>query len=80
MNETPVATGLLVCELMITDAHTGYASFVNRYSTLLVDEFPSTPQKMTVFAALIDGFGEVRSEPSSSRSTATIRSTISPPK
>ena len=59
MNELPVVTGLLVCDLVITDADTRNTSFINRFTTRRVNEFPTLPQRLVVAAALVDGFGRV---------------------
>ncbi len=59
MNELPVVTGLLVCDLVITDAYTRNTSFINRFTTRRVKEFPTPPQRFAVVAALVDGFGRV---------------------
>lgn len=59
MNELPVAIGLSVCELVIQDANTGYPSLINRITRLMVPSFPSPPQRLSVFAALTNGFGNI---------------------
>ena len=59
MNELPVAIGLSVCELVIQDASTGHPSLINRVTRLRVRSFPTPPQRLSVFAALTNGFGDI---------------------
>lgn len=59
MNELPVAIGLSVCELVLQDVRTGYPSLINRISRWRVQSFPSPVQRLTVFAALTNGFGNL---------------------
>jgi hypothetical protein len=55
----PTASGLLVCEQVIIDKRTENVTPVNCFTTLKVEQFPSEPQRFSVFALLTDGFGDV---------------------
>ena len=60
MPNVPTASGLLVCEQVIIDKRTENVTPVNCFTTLRVERFPSSRQRLSVFALLTDGFDEVR--------------------
>jgi hypothetical protein len=59
MDEMPVVKGLLVCEKVITDSNTRNTSVINRFTTLRLSEFPTTPRRVSVFAALSNANGRM---------------------
>ena len=58
MFELPVAQGLFVCDLAITDATTQNLSVINQFTTLKSNRFPTGPRKFSVVAVLVNGFGD----------------------
>ncbi len=58
MVPTPIATGLTLCEKLIIEEGTRRLTFVNSFTKLHVEEFPSVPQTFAVFAALTGGLGD----------------------
>ena len=59
MSQRPVVVGLLVCEQAVIEANSNNVSLINCFTRLKVERFPSEPRRFTVFAALIDGFGNI---------------------
>lgn len=59
MNELPTVSGLMICETVITDLQTRNSSVINRFTTLKLKQFPTPPRRMSIFAALTDGFGRI---------------------
>lgn len=57
MNPTPVALGLFLCDRVIFDRETHCPTPVNIFTGLAVDQFPSDPQRFSVFAALSGAHG-----------------------
>jgi hypothetical protein len=53
----PTALALLLCEQVIVDHHSRNPSPINIFTGLAVEEFPSAPQRFSVFAALTDSQG-----------------------
>lgn len=58
----PTALGLHICEKVIIEAGTKNPSLVCCFQGLEVERFPTLPQKMSVYAVLTDGLGEVTME------------------
>jgi hypothetical protein len=54
----PVVLGLIVCEKAIVEEGTKNVTLVSTYSRLVVEEFPSRPQKFVVHSLLTEGLGE----------------------
>jgi hypothetical protein len=67
MNHKPVAIGLLLCEQVIFEEHTRNVTPVNCFTKREVEGFPSDPFPFVVFAALLDGMGDIRFEVSVQR-------------
>jgi len=59
MFELPTVQGLTVCELYVVDEKSKNVTLVNQFTTLKSDRFPTAPKKFSVFAILVNGFGEV---------------------
>src|SRR5688572_23479055 len=57
--ELPVARGLFLCDLVISDAQSGKVSLINLFDRFRVPSFPSPPKPFVVYAFLADGSGEV---------------------
>jgi hypothetical protein len=57
MIQRPNAVGLLLCKETIVEAHTRNLTLVNTFRRIVVDSFPSAPQRLTVHALLTDGLG-----------------------
>jgi hypothetical protein len=58
----PTALALLVCEQVIVDHYSRNPSPISIFTGLQVEQFPSDPQRFSVFAALTDALGEGRLE------------------
>jgi hypothetical protein len=58
----PTALALLLCEQVIVDQHSRNPSPINIFTGLAVEQFPSDPQRFSVFAALTDSQGDGRLE------------------
>lgn len=57
MIPTPVVLGLIVCEQVIVDGDSGNPSLINIFSQLPVQQFPSEPKSISIFATLTDTEG-----------------------
>jgi hypothetical protein len=53
----PTALGLFLCERVLVDKESGNPSPIGIFTGLAVDQFPSDPQRFSVFSALTDGAG-----------------------
>src|SRR5438132_657334 len=62
MSQRPAVVGLLVCEQLIVEERTHNITLVNCFTKLKAEHFPSEPRRLAVFAALVDGLGEVALE------------------
>ena len=58
LTPAPIALGLFLCDRVIFDQETRCPTPVNIFTGLAVDQFPSDPQRFSVFAALSDGHGQ----------------------
>jgi len=58
----PTPLALMLCEQVIVDQQSRNPSPINIFTGLAVDQFPSDPQRFSVFAALTDSQGEGRLE------------------
>ncbi len=54
MNPPPIALGLTLCEKVIIEERTRNATNVSTFTRLLVDGFPSSPERFA-FAAVLTG-------------------------
>jgi hypothetical protein len=59
MIHRPVISGLIVCERVIIEERTRNLTLVNCFTHLHVNEFPSVPERFTVFTACTDALGEM---------------------
>ena len=57
MVPSPFAVSLLLCEKVIIDLKSRNPSLINIFSGRAVREFPSLPERFSVFAALTDAVG-----------------------
>jgi hypothetical protein len=62
VTQIPTVIGLLVCQLAVIEEQTKNVTLVNCFTKLKVERFPSELRRFTVFAALIDGAGDVTLE------------------
>lgn len=58
MTPLPTALGLILCEQVLVDQRTRNPSAINIFTGRAVEQFPSDPQRFSVFAALTDGQGD----------------------
>jgi hypothetical protein len=58
MTPPPTALALILCEQVIVDSRTKNPSPINIFTGLAVEQFPSDPQRFSIFAALNDGYGD----------------------
>lgn len=58
MNPPPIALGLTLCEKVIVEERTRNLTLVSTFRTLIVDDFPSPPQRLAFAAVLKDGHGD----------------------
>jgi hypothetical protein len=58
MNPPVIALGLTVCEKIIVEERTRNTTFVSTFTRLVVDEFPTPPQRFALAAALTGGQGQ----------------------
>jgi hypothetical protein len=58
MVPTPIAIGLTLCEKVIIEEGTRRLTFVNSFTKLRLEEFPSSPQPFAIFLALTGGVGD----------------------
>jgi hypothetical protein len=59
MSIRPIARGLHVCEMLVTEKGTNNVSLINAFSRRHVGAFPSTPQRFGVYSLLSGGLGAV---------------------
>src|SRR5262245_34403010 len=57
MIQRPNAVGLLLCQQAIVEERTRNLTLVNTYRRLVLEAFPSLPQRLTVHTVLTDGLG-----------------------
>ena len=62
MLSQPVLLGLTLCERVIFEEETKNVTLVSGFQGLRVDAFPSSPQRISVFAVLTEGEGDVSME------------------
>jgi hypothetical protein len=53
----PIALGLTICEKAIVEERTRNLTLVSCFTKLIVEDFPSLPQRFALFAVLTDGLG-----------------------
>jgi hypothetical protein len=56
----PVALALTICDRVIVEEGTRNTTLVSTFSRLVVDHFPTNPERLVVCAVLTDGFGTAR--------------------
>ncbi len=56
--QRPAALGLLLCDQLIIEQRTQKPSAIGIFTGITTDRFPSSPQRLDVFAALTDGLGD----------------------
>ena len=54
----PMVLGLTICEKGIVEEGTRNVTLVNTFTRLVVEEFPSPPQRFSVYSMLTDGLGD----------------------
>ncbi len=54
----PMVLGLTICEKAIVEESTKNVTLVNTFTRLVVEEFPSPPQRFSVYSVLTDGLGD----------------------
>jgi hypothetical protein len=59
MNGLPVCRGLILCEQLIVEEGSKNVTLVNCFSGRIVDDFPSPPQRLVVYAVLAGGRGTI---------------------
>ena len=57
MIQRPNAIGLLLCQQAIVEERTRNLTLVNTFRRLVVDSFPSPPQRFEIHSLLTDGLG-----------------------
>jgi hypothetical protein len=57
MSPPPVVLGLTICEKVIIEEGSKNVTLVSTFNKLNIEEFPSPPQKFTVFTVLTEGHG-----------------------
>jgi hypothetical protein len=57
MTPPPIALGLFLCDMVITDQRTRCPTPINIFTGLAVEGFPSDNAKLSIFAALTDAKG-----------------------
>jgi hypothetical protein len=57
MTPPPIAVNMMLCEQVIVDYRTKNPTPVSIFNGLAVEELPSPPQRLSVFAVLTDGRG-----------------------
>src|SRR6266404_5056853 len=58
MNPLPNVLGLTLCEKAIVEEGTKNLTLVSTFTTLIVEEFLSPPQRFVLYAALTEGLGD----------------------
>ena len=56
--EAPIALALLVCDSIITDAHTGKKTLVNLFNTVGATKYPHVIPQFYIFASMTNSNGE----------------------
>ncbi len=59
MFELPVVRGVFLCENVIVEERSRNVSLINCFTRKLVDEFPSSPQRLVVYATFAKGLGTI---------------------
>lgn len=59
MFELPVVRGVFLCENVIVEERSRNVSLINCFTRKLVDEFPSSPQRLVVYAVFANGLGTI---------------------
>jgi hypothetical protein len=54
----PVVVGLTICEKVMVEQGTTNVTLVSTFTRLVVDEFPSPPQRFSLYAMLTEGLGD----------------------
>jgi hypothetical protein len=54
----PIVLGLTICEKAIVEEGTRNVTIVSTFTRLVVDEFPSPPQRFSVYSVLTEGLGD----------------------
>jgi hypothetical protein len=62
MAERPIARGVFLCDLVITDRDTGYTSLINCFRRRRFPEFPTEPFSFVFYAELTNGSGTINLE------------------
>jgi hypothetical protein len=58
MSPAPLVLGLTLCEKAIVEEGPKNMTLVSTFTKLVVDEFPSLPQKLVLYAVLTGGLGD----------------------
>ena len=58
MVPTPVALGLVLCDVVIVEEKTKKVSLIGTFARIKANEFPATPLPFSVRAVLTDGSGD----------------------
>src|SRR5947209_299051 len=58
MNPPPLVLGLTLCEKVIVEEGTKNVTLVSTFTTTVVEEFPSLPQRFALYMALTEGLGD----------------------
>jgi hypothetical protein len=53
----PIALGMTICEKVIVEERTKNVTLVSCFTRLIVESFPSPPQRFTLFGVFKDGLG-----------------------
>ena len=59
MPELPIVRGVFLCDTVIAEERTRNLTLVNCFTSRLVEEFPTPPQKFAVVALLVNGLGTI---------------------
>jgi len=58
MSPLPIVLGLTLCEKAIVEEGTKNITLVSTFTKLVVDEFPSLPQKLVLYGVLTEGLDD----------------------
>ena len=58
MTPLPLALGLTVCEKAIVEEGTKNVTLMSTFTRLVVEEFPSLPQRFALYTVLTEGLGD----------------------
>jgi hypothetical protein len=60
MNPPPIVLGLAICEKVIVEEGTKNVTLVSTFTKLIIEEFPSPPQRFAVYIVLTEGIGDAK--------------------